>query len=59
MHFPDKGRLGVFDVNELRVTATLSADTGNARVAAGLTKVVLSAPGFATPHVLRVYDLPT
>lgn len=54
MHFPDKGRLGVFDVSTAGF-ATVQADTGDLVLTAGLSTVVTCV---AHGSVFRVYDLP-
>ena len=54
MHFPEQGKLGVFDASTARFH-TVSADTGDARLAAGLTHVVLYV---SEPKIFRVYTLP-
>ncbi|MBY0457681.1 MAG: hypothetical protein K2V38_10110, partial [Gemmataceae bacterium] len=56
MHAPDKGKLAVFDVNEARFVASVSADNGDAMLTAGLGKVVLAPPNNA--RIFRVYNLP-
>lgn len=55
MHLPDKGQLTVFDANTAQFTATVPADTGDAYLTAGLSKVVLAAPN---SRIFRVYSLP-
>jgi hypothetical protein len=55
MHFPDKGELQVFDASTGRIAATAPADTGDVRLAAGLSRVVLYVRG---PKIFRVYSLP-
>ncbi|VTU00610.1 hypothetical protein : Uncharacterized protein OS=Planctomyces maris DSM 8797 GN=PM8797T_30127 PE=4 SV=1 [Gemmataceae bacterium] len=55
MHFPDEGRLGVFDASEGRVVGTVGAENGDVKVAAGLSWVVTCAAG----NNFRVLTLPT
>jgi len=54
LHFPDQGKLGIFDAATARFNAA-DADPGDARLAAGLSRAVLYVPG---PKVFRVYSLP-
>jgi hypothetical protein len=55
MHFPEQGRLGVFDASEGRVVGTVEAEKGDVKVAAGLSWVVTCAAG----NNFRVLTLPT
>ena len=55
MHFPDEGRLGVFDASEGRVVGAVGAEKGDVKVAAGLSWVVTCAAG----NNFRVLTLPT
>ncbi|MDY3553562.1 hypothetical protein R5W24_002665 [Gemmata sp. JC717] len=55
MHLPDKGQLTVFDTSAGQFTATVPADTGDAHLTAGVSKVVLAAPN---ARIFRVYSLP-
>ena len=54
MHQPDKGQLVLFDASTAKTTVT-AADTGDVRLAAGLSRLVLYAPN---GNMLRVYSLP-
>ncbi|WP_439622267.1 hypothetical protein [Gemmata sp.] len=54
LHFPDAGRLGVFDASEGRVVGTVGAEKGDVKVAAGLSWVVTCAAG----NTFRVLTLP-
>lgn len=54
MHFPEKGKLGLFDVSQAKLFATES-DAGEVKLAAGLSRAVVYVPG---ANVLRVYELP-
>lgn len=54
MHFPESGRLGVFDASEGRVVASAEADRGEVKVAAGLSWVVT-----CVGNNFRVFTLPT
>lgn len=53
MHFPDKGQLGVFDANTAQITVT-AADTGDVKLAAGLSRIVILASG---ANIMRVYSV--
>lgn len=55
MHFPDRGKLGIFDVSTARLN-TVPADTGDVRLAAGLTRAVVYVRG---SNIMRVYSLPS
>jgi hypothetical protein len=54
LHFPDKGQLGVFDACTGQFNA-VAADTGDVRLAAGASRVVLYVRG---PKIFRFYSLP-
>jgi len=55
MHFPDRGKLGIFDVSTARLN-TVQADTGDVRLAAGLTRAVVYV---RSSNIMRVYSLPS
>jgi hypothetical protein len=55
MHFPEQGRLKVFDATQAKITADVEIDAGgNVKIAAGLSRVLVLVPG----DIFRVYSLP-
>jgi hypothetical protein len=54
MHFPERGLLGVLDANTGKIQAT-PADTGDVKLAAGLTRLVMLVPN---AKIMRIYTLP-
>ncbi|MFO0825229.1 MAG: hypothetical protein U0792_19270 [Gemmataceae bacterium] len=54
IHFPEQGLLDVFDFSEGKFLGAISTDKGDVKLAAGLSRVVLSPGG----GVFRVYSLP-
>jgi hypothetical protein len=55
IHFPEQGLLDVFDFSEGKFMGAISTDKGDVKLAAGLSRVVLSPGG----GVFRVYSLPS
>ena len=55
MHFPDNGKLGLFDVSTAQLYRT-DADNGDVRLAAGLSRAVIYSP---SANIMRVYEIPS
>jgi hypothetical protein len=57
MHFPQQGQLGILDVSDPAAINFVKADTGDSKLAAGLSYAVTFTSGGG--GIFRVYSLPT
>jgi Trypsin-like peptidase domain len=56
LHFPQLHKLGVFDVNALKITGYIPVEDDNAQFAAGMTKLLVALP---EQRLLQRWDLAT